>query len=156
MDILSGEISLMIFERVVKHDIGDFSLDSQMLSVVTELDGKKNLEAIAKKTGLSMGVIREVISKLLKLELIEPIEDVSSEVDESFFAYLKEQLSLAIGPIAEIIIEEEIADLGYDPLKFPSKRAAELVDLVSREIQREDKKTTFKQNMIKKIKEKGY
>ena len=69
---------------------------------------------------------------------------------------MKEQLSLAVGPIAEIIIEEEMADLGYDPLKFPSKRAAELVDLVSREIQREDKKNLFKQNMIKKIKEKGY
>ncbi|MBW1847184.1 MAG: hypothetical protein JRJ27_08605 [Deltaproteobacteria bacterium] len=53
MDILSGEISSMIFERVVKHDIGDFSLDSQMLSVVTELDGKKSLGIIAKKTGFS-------------------------------------------------------------------------------------------------------
>ena len=150
MDILSGEISSMIFERVVKHDIGDFSLDSQMLSVVTELDGKRNLGTIAKKTSLSMGEIREVISKLLKLDLVTPIEEVTSEVDESFFVYLKEQLSLALGPIAEIIIEEEIADLGYDPLKFPSKRAAELVDLVSREIQREDKKTKFKQNMIMK------
>ncbi|MBW1847185.1 MAG: hypothetical protein JRJ27_08610 [Deltaproteobacteria bacterium] len=103
-----------------------------------------------------MGVMREVVSKLLRLELIEPIEDVVSEVDELFFSYLKEQLSLAVGPIAEIIIEEEITDLGYDPLKFPSKRAAELVDLVSREIQREEKKTLFKQNMIKEIKEKGY
>ncbi|MHA1509322.1 MAG: hypothetical protein ACTSO6_11530 [Promethearchaeota archaeon] len=156
MDILSGEISSMIFERVVKHDIGDFSLDSQMLSVVTELDGKKSLGIIAKKTGFSMGVMREVVSKLLRLELIEPIEDVVSEVDELFFSYLKEQLSLAVGPIAEIIIEEEITDLGYDPLKFPSKRAAELVDLVSREIQREEKKTLFKQNMIKENKEKGY
>lgn len=156
MDVLSGEISSLIFERVLKHDIGDFSLDNQMLSVITELDGKKNLSAIAKKTGLSMGEIREVVSKLIKLELIEPIEDIISEVDEAFFKYLKEQLSLAVGPIAEIIIEEEITDLGLDPLKFPSKRAAELVDLVSREIQREDKKTSFKQNMIKKIKEKGY
>jgi hypothetical protein len=156
MDILSGDISAIVFERVVKHDIGDFSLDSQMLSVVTELDGKKKLGMIAKKTSLNMGTMREVISKLLKLELIEPIEDAVSEVDEFFFVYLKEQLSLAVGPIAEIIIEEEIDDLGHDLLKFPSKRAAELVDLVSREIQREDKKTTFKQNMIKKIKEKGY
>ena len=113
MDILSGEISTMIFERVVKHDIGDFSLDSQMLSVVTELDGKKNLDEIAKKTGLSMGELREVLSKLLNLDLIMPIEEVASEVDEAFFAYLKEQLSLAVGPIAEIIIEEEIADLGF-------------------------------------------
>lgn len=156
MDILSGEISSMVFKRAVKHDIGDFSLDNQMLSTITELDGKKTLEEVAKNTGLNMGVMREVVSKLIKLDLIEPVEDVASEVDESFFVYLKEQLSLAVGPIAEIIIEEEIADLGYDPLKFPSKRAAELVDLVSREIQREDKKTLFKQNMIKKIKEKGY
>ena len=61
-----------------------------------------------------------------------------------------------VGALPYAVLEEEIADLGYDPLKFPSKRAAELIDLVSREIQREDKMTTFKQNMIMKIKEKGY
>jgi len=40
--------------------------------------------------------------------------------------------------------------------RFPTRKAPELVESLSREIQREDKKTAFKQSMVRKIKEKGY
>jgi hypothetical protein len=40
--------------------------------------------------------------------------------------------------------------------QVPNYRAAELVDLVSRDIHREDKRNSFKLNMLKKIRDKGY
>jgi hypothetical protein len=40
--------------------------------------------------------------------------------------------------------------------RFPTRRAPELVESLSREIQREDKRAAFKQTMVRKIKEKGY
>jgi hypothetical protein len=46
--------------------------------------------------------------------------------------------------------------MGYSAVRFPSSSAAELVDLLSREIKREDKKTEFKTRLVRKIKEKGY
>jgi hypothetical protein len=156
MEISSGEISFMVFRCVSRDDAGQFSLDGQMLSVLMELDGRKNVAVVAKNTALSMSVIRRVVSELFELNLIEPVEEAVSILDKDFFDYLKSQLAIAIGPIAEVIIEDVVIDLGHSLSQFPSYRAAELIDLISREIQREEKRNSFKQHMLSKIRAKGY
>ena len=156
MDISSGNILALVFRRVVREDIGEFSFDSNMLRVLMELDGKQSLSEIAKKINVDMSAIRKVMSKLLQLKLVEPVKVTVSMLDEDFFEYLQAQLSLALGPIAEVLIEDALNDLGHQRTRFPSSRAAELVDFVAREIQREEKMGQFKQDMVNKIKEKGY
>ncbi len=156
MDVSSGDITSMVFKRSVRQNIGEVSLDSQMLGVLMELDGQKNLGIIAQKLNLSLPAIRDVVSRLSKLGLIESQAVSVPTIDKEFFDFLTAQLSLAIGPIAEVIIEDAVADLGYDFSEVPCHQAAELVDLLSREIQREDKKNAFKMNMVNKIREKGF
>ena len=70
--------------------------------------------------------------------------------------YLFGQYSLAVGPIAEVLIEDEVQNLGYDLSRFPVQRLAELMNRLYREIKREEKKMIFKTNMMHKIREKGY
>ena len=77
-------------------------------------------------------------------------------LDGDFFRYLINQLSLATGPIAGVLIEDEVQALGYEVDQFPAYRAAELVDRLAGEIRREEKKTIFKNNMVSKIQQKGY
>jgi len=157
MDIMSGDIALLVFRRVVLSNIGDVSLDSRMIDVLMELDGRKNLGSIEKKTGISKGNLREAVSKLLKLNLIENVvEGTGAFLDSDFLGYLNEQLALAIGPVAEVIIEDAVSDLGYGMSQIPCHKIAELIDLLSRDIQREERKKSFKLNMVKRIKEKGY
>lgn len=156
MDILSGNISPIIFRQVVKDDVGDFSLDSQLLRVFLAFDGKKTLDKVAAETQIEMGAMREIISRLMALELVEAANMEKFMLDKEFFNFLTVQLSRAIGPIAQVLIEEVIGELGYSAKDFPSSQAAELVDLLSREIQRDEKKDTFKLNMVNKIKQKGY
>lgn len=156
MDISSGNILALVFSRVVREDIRKFSLDSNMLRVLMELDGKQNLSEIAKKTNVDMSAIRKIMSKLLQLKLVKSVEVTVSMLDEDFFEHLQAQLSVALGPIAEVLIEDALTDLGHQRTRFPSSRAAELVDFVAREIQREEKMGQFKQDMVNKIKEKGY
>ncbi len=156
MDILSGDISLLVFRRVALSNMGDISLDSRMLEVLMELDGKKNLGSISKKTGMTTGNLRESVSKLLKFNLIEIVEGTGAFLDNDFMGYLNEQFALAIGPVAEVIIEDAVSDLGYKMSQIPSHKIAELIDLLSAEIQRDEKKEAFKLNMIRRIKEKGY
>ena len=156
MDLSSGEISTLLFKRLLRDDLGDFSLDRMMLTVFMELDGQTNLGAVAKKVGLNMSSMREVISKLLKLNLIEKVEDKIRVLDNDFIEYLFAQFSLAVGPIAQVLIEDEVYDLGFDLSRFPAQRVAELIDRLTREIRREEKKALFKRNMINKIREKGY
>ena len=100
--------------------------------------------------------MRDVISKLLQLKLIEKVEEKILSLDNDFIEYLFGQFSLAVGPIAQVLIEDEMQDLGFNVTQFPTQRIAELVDRLSREIRREEKKAQFKRNMINKIREKGY
>ncbi len=156
MVLSSGDISSMIYQRKVRDDLGDFSLDGKTLLILMELDGKATLGALAAKTGLRMGSIRELIASLLKLGLVEKVEKEIIPVDNDFLRNLLDELALALGPIASVLIEDEIEDLGHEVNNFPSYLVAELVDRLAGEIRREEKKAIFIKNMVNLIRAKGY
>ena len=156
MVLFSGDISSMIFKRLVRNDSGDFSLDRPTLFVLVELDGKTTLGALGAKLGLTMGSLRELITNLLRLGLIEKVEKDIVPVDHEFFRYLLDQFALAVGPIAGVLIEDEVQGFGHDVAAFPSYLARELVDKLAVEIRREEKKSIFIKNMVTRIREKGY
>ena len=156
MDVLSGNISSKIFKQVVTGGTGDITLDGSLLNVFLELDGKKNLGIIAQKTGLNMGEIRDSISRLLHLKLVELATEDFLMADEEFFNFLNSQLSLAVGPVAEVLIEDEIANMDHGISNFPAFKAPELVEKLAMTIEREEKKSAFTLSMVNKLKEKGY
>jgi hypothetical protein len=156
MNLSSGDISSVVFKRIIKDDLGDFSLDSQMLTVFMELDGATALGPIAQKIGLNMSTMRAVVSNLLQLGIIIEVKEKVGTLDNEFLKFLVAQLSLAVGPIAGVLIEDEINALGCFPSQFPCQRVGELIERLSREIRREAKKNVFKANMLKLMREKGY
>ena len=156
MDVLSGNILSMIFKQVVTGGMGDITLDSGLLNVFMELDGKKNLGMIAQKTGLNMGEIRDAISRLLKMKLVESSTENILMVDGDFLNFLNAELSLAVGPIAEVLIEDEIVNMGHGIANFPASKAAELVEMIAMTIEHEEKRSVFKVSMVNKLKEKRY
>ena len=156
MDLSSGDISSLIFRRTVTNDLGDFSLDRQTLNIYMQFNGEATLGQLAVKTEQSLAHMREVVSNLLTLDLIEEVQKDIVMLDGDFFRYLINQLSLATGPIAGVLIEDEIHSLGYEVDQFPGNRAADLVDRLASEIRREEKKSLFINNMISKIRQKGY
>jgi hypothetical protein len=135
-DFSSSEISSTVFKRIVRDDIGEFPLDHQMLAVFMELDGKAPLSTIAQKADLNMSTMREIIAKLMQNGLVEKVDKEIVILDKDFFDYLVSHLSLALGPIAQVLIEDEIHDLGLEISRFPGHRVAELVDNLAQEIRR--------------------
>ena len=156
MDDLSGDFSRMIFKRVMTGGLGEYSLDGQMIGVLVELDGSKNVGTIAEKTGISLEAMRRIIAKLLQLKIVLPVKKQVKVLEADFLEALEKELALAIGPIAEVVIEDAIADLGHSLDNFPADQAAELIDYISQEIQRDDRRNTFRQNMVNRIRQKGY
>ncbi|MFC1811574.1 hypothetical protein ACFL03_02670 [Thermodesulfobacteriota bacterium] len=153
MDVFSGDFPDLVFKESIKGDLGEFSLDSHMLKVLTALDGKKNLASVSRSLNMNMGKLKEVLTRLHGYQLIEKVENAVSMLEKEFFDFLTDQLSLAIGPIAEFLIEDEIRELGDDSTRIPLRRAAELVNLLARQIPREEKRVGFQQAMANKIKE---
>lgn len=146
----------MIFRRSVTNALGDFSLDRRTLNIYMQLNGKDTLGQLATTAGTNLGTMRVVISNLLKLGLIEAVKKDIVMLDGDFFRYLINQLSLATGPIASVLIEDEVHGLGYEVDQFPGYRAGDLVNRLAAEIRREEKKTIFIKNMAGKIRQKGY
>jgi hypothetical protein len=127
-----------------------------MLSVLMNLNGKNTLGQVAQQLGLNLATIRPIVAKLIQFKLVERVEVAVNVVDQDFISFLISQLSVAIGPLGGIVVEDGLEDLGFTKTNFPTSRTAELVSLLAQEIQREDKRIQFKQGMLKKIKEKGY
>ncbi len=156
MDELKGDLSRRVFKRIIKGGLGEYSLDGQMIAVLVELDGVKTVGAIAEGAKIPPDVMRRVLAKLLQLKVIAAVEVSVRILDEAFLAQLNRELSLAIGPIAEVVMEDAAADLGHGLENFPANQAAELVDYISQEITREDRRNTFRQNMAAVIRQRGF
>lgn len=148
----SGNIASVVVRRVLSADIGEVSLDSQMLNVLMNIDGRRNLGEVAKILKVDMTALKEALQRLERLNLIEADVETVPTLDQAFFDFLSNHLSIAMGPMAEILIEDEVRELGVDRSSIPTHRAAELVDTLAREIPREEKKVKFQQTMLKKLK----
>ena len=151
MDALSGDISPLVFQLSVKNEPGEVTLDKEMLAVIQELDGKKTVGMVAKNMGLEVEKLKGIIAKLLTSGIVALVNQSMPMVKEGFFTYLTDQLSLATGPMAEVLIDEALATLGYNLTNFPKHRVQELIDLLAPRIFREEKRAIFKQNLYKKI-----
>ena len=153
MDIFSGKFPSLVFKGSIKGDLDEFSLDSQMLKVLMVLDGKKSVASVSKSTHMSMGTLKKVLTRLNNIQLIEKAENSLPVLQEAFFSFLTAHLSKALGPIATFLVEDEIRELGDDPARVPVHRAAELVNMLARQIPRKEKRVAFQQAMAQKIKE---
>jgi hypothetical protein len=153
---LTGDISRLVYRQVLRENAGDISIDGQLLGIFLQLDGKKELDAVARGAGLQLEELRAVISRLADLGLIEPVVSKGAFLDQDFLDYLTRQLAIAVGPIADVLVEDHISDAGFQFLQVPVSQAAVLVDALAREIQREEKMKVFKINMVKKMQEKDY
>jgi hypothetical protein len=57
---------------------------------------------------------------------------------------------------AETVAGGDHRFLGYKLSRIPGRRAAELVDLLSQEIQLEERREQFKKTLFKEIRQRGY
>ncbi len=149
----------LVFKQAIRGDLGKLSLDGQMLSVLMNFDGKKTLLQVAEQMNVELITIKPAVARLVKLGIIERVESAAGKsgvLDEGFIAFLTSQLSVAIGPLSAIVVEDGLENMGYSKSDFPVSRAAELINLLAQEIQCEDKRIEFKQAMLKKLKENSW
>ena len=148
MDYRNVPLSGLVCRRVLRDDLSSVSLTNQMLTVLVSLDGKESLAGVAARLGLSPGTARDIAVQLQELGLIEAVRDALPVLRPEFISLLRSQLSLAIGPIADVVLEDAFLDLGHSLDQFPAHRTAELIDLLSREIQRDEKRLAFQKRML--------
>jgi predicted regulator of Ras-like GTPase activity (Roadblock/LC7/MglB family) len=86
-----------------------------------------------------------------KVKALGPAIPPELTVDGTFFAQIEHELTKVMGPVAPLIIDDEVAALGVAKDAFPRDRVAELVEKVSSEITDEAKRASFQQIMLEAI-----
>ncbi len=134
----------------------EFTIDILMVRVLVSLDGKKRISRVYQETQIPMDQLRESVAKLVEQGLIELVRGRERILDMAFFDAFTMMLARVVGPIASVLVDEAISDLGLDRARFPVNRVAELIGAVSSEIQQTEKRLDFQKNMIKLLKQRGY
>ena len=148
---LKGNIASSIYRRSVKNDLGEVSLDSRMLTLMLHIDGEKNTATLAGELGMTLSDVRDILVRLDHLNLVEEVVTSVPTLSDDFYSFLSDQLSHAMGPMAEILLEDLFGQMGLDRKELPLTRAAELVDSLAREIPREEKRLKFQQVLLEKL-----
>ena len=150
---LSGDISNIIFKRTFSALKEKITLSTKMLKLLMLLDGQTTLGMVSQKMHISLAEMRPLLTLLIEYGVIEAIQAKIEILDSRFFGFLLGQLSRITGPIANVMVEDALSDIGSDLSGFPKSRGAELIELLGRQLPDRAGKVEFMQSMLKKLRE---
>jgi hypothetical protein len=136
------------YRKVIRRDHDKISLDADMIRLLIAIDENKSLYQIADEVEMEATTLKKNISKLLAQGLIEPVKKDLPVLDKIFLQALRINLSMAIGPMAEILIEEVVSEMELTAPEISLHQAAELIAILSHEITDEKKRIEFKKSMM--------
>jgi len=136
------------YRQVIRKDNDQVSLDADMIRLLIAIDENKSLHQIAEEVDMGNATFKKALSKLLDQGLIAPVKKDIPVLDQSFIETLRINLSRAIGPMAEILIEDMAAEMELTPSEIPVNQAAELIANLSREVPDEENRMQFKKSML--------
>ena len=148
MNIGWTDLSDAYYRKVISSDNDKVLLDADMIRLLIAIDENKSLYQISEEVDMDKTAFKEAVSRLLEQGLIEPIKKNIAALDNTFLKSLRINLSGAIGPMAEILIEELAADMELNPSEIPVNQAAELIAQLSLEIPNEEIRMQFKKSML--------
>ena len=136
------------YRKVIRKDNDQVSLDADMIRLLIAIDENKNLSQIAEEVDMGNATFNKALSKLLDQGLIGQVKKDIPVLDQSFIETLRINLSRAIGPMAEILIEDMAAEMELTPSEIPINQAAELIANLSLEVPDEENRMQFKKSML--------
>ncbi len=134
---------------------GEINLKPDSWRILTHVNGERTVAEIAQDLGLDEAVATQIALALFQSGVLEiaqgAVAPVRSTVNGTFFAQVTHELAAAMGPLAEIVIDEEVENLGESRQEFPRDRIPDLVERVSQAIPDEARRVKFQQIMLDAI-----
>ena len=124
MGILSPGQTKMFFRKIAPAKSNEIRLNADMIRLLMAIDESKDALQLSKETGMDISKLNQILSKLLKLRLIEPVEKGNRFLSKKFLESLRANLSEAVGPMAQILLEDAVAEMGLKLSEIPDHQAA--------------------------------
>ncbi|MBN1352517.1 DUF4388 domain-containing protein [candidate division KSB1 bacterium] len=146
----------LVFCLSASSSTGAIKLEPEEWQILAQVNGNRTVSQIVEVTNKDEFSVAKILFHLHSVGLLEKVEKPATSardtINESFFKEIEDELSKAIGPMALLIIEEVIEDLGETREAFPNDKIAIMIEKVCNEIDDEEKKLQFSQIMIESIK----
>jgi len=130
-----------------------FTLTREELQIVTKLDGLRDVQAIAESLRISCASTINVARRLHRAGIVKVVSTgcTPDTVPPGFFDIMMSVLTDAVGPMARIIMKDQLRTFGGDLTTFPKSQIMRLVGAVSREILHDRLRTEFEARMFEVI-----
>ena len=152
MDDHSIDQNPLYYRKITRIDSNEICLDADMIRLLIAIDDDKQIGEIATEVGMDESTLQATIEKLLELKLIEPVKKGGAYLGGDFVQSLTTHLAHAVGPMAEILIDDVAAEMGAPLAELSRSQAAELVSSLAVEIPDEDVRIQFTKSMLELIK----
>ena len=151
MALDSPDLPQRYFKKTIRNDIEKITLDAEMIRLLMAIDENKNISQVARVAEINLSRVRDILGKLLKLELVVQVTKEIIYKDRSFIIFLKTKLSEAVGPMGEILIEDILDEMGLQIDRIPVDAAPDFVRNIAREIPQEENRTLFEDVVFSRI-----
>jgi predicted ArsR family transcriptional regulator len=126
-------------------------MDNDMLAVLAEIDGERNVEQLSSDLNMHMNTMRDVLSRLAEKGLISEVEQKVPLLSPKTLEAMKQYLVKAVGPMGEVLFDDIADELGLDSAEIPVNRASELIESLAEEIPDDATKQTFKNRLLQLV-----
>lgn len=134
------------------------TVDARDWELLATVDGVVTAAELARARGLAEAEFAKVLYRLKLAGLLEFIAAAQPAAPQqralagqAFFHALTTAVAAALGPLAEIIIDDAVEDLGFTRATFPRDAVGGLAEKISGEIRDPDKRVKFQQTMLQML-----
>lgn len=152
----------LVFRLSAQRAPDEVTLKHDEWSVLSEIDGSKTAGEISDASGMGEYDTARIIYRLFAAGLVEVATEpklkskTKRTIDPGFFDFLGEKLGRIIGPVASVILEEEIRNIGEEREDFPMDKASILVEKLSGEIADDNQRIEFQKTVLEALRSKGH
>jgi len=148
MDLTAKTAAGFCFRKKIPKDLKTVSLDADMIRLLLAIDEHKSLYQLAAEVEMDAAAFKKALRRLLEQGLLETVPKRIPLLGKAFLDLVRLNLSRAIGPMAQIILEEAVGEMNLDPDAIGLEQAAELVNHLALEIPGEESRIRFQKAIL--------
>jgi len=140
-----------VFELSPEGPEGNISFGPRMWKFLSMINGRNSVKDICRALGASEFAVMKVLYLLAKgkvIRLVATDEILPATVRESFIEEMQKLMAQSIGPIAPVVIEDTLREMGKNPEHITKNDLPLIVEKVSENIDDEGERMQFQSQML--------
>ena len=141
-----------IFHLSLQKSQENKNINAEQWNVLALCNGTKNVSEITETLSWDEFKTSKIIFQLIQLGLLVRAEGQRPAekklVGENFFLKVENELKRAVGPVASVIIDDKLEEVGNTRSSFPQDQTLSFIEALGEEIPRDGQKKEFLRVMI--------